>query len=169
MIFSKAPYGRRILAWLIDIICLSLVAAVIIVPGIIALFSDAVRLLGIAILIVSPIVILGFSFWNSVFRQGKTGQTIGKRLLSTKLISTEDGMSVGVGPAFLRLLVAWALNAFTGGIFFIVDFLFPLFDKQGQRVVDKMLKTQVIMSSVASETATGWSTPAPITSSDFYG
>lgn len=143
MILAKASYGKRVIAWLIDLLCISLLSAATVGLGIAMLFSDSLRPLGIVLLVVSPVAIIGFGLWNSVFRQGRTGQTIGKSVMSTKLVSTETGDFIGAGSAFIRGLVAWALNTVTGGIFFIVDLLFPIFDRNGQRVVDKMLKLQV--------------------------
>jgi uncharacterized RDD family membrane protein YckC len=160
---AKASYGRRVLAWLVDTLCTSALAGVVIGLGVIAVFSDAARPFGVALLIASPFILIGFSLWNAVFRQGRTGQTIGKSLMSTKLVSTETGGPVGAGSAFVRGLVAWALNAVTAGLFFIVDLLFPAFDKNGQRVVDKMLKMQVTPVSTPV-TSTGFAPPTAPTS-----
>ncbi|MFM8857039.1 MAG: RDD family protein [Actinomycetota bacterium] len=157
MTLAKASYGRRILALLIDAVCTGGLAGVTIGLGIASVFSETVRPLGVGLLIISPFVVLGFQLWNAVFRQGRTGQTVGKSLMGTKLVSTETGSPVGAGSAFVRGLVAWALNMVTAGLFSIVDLLFPAFDKNGQRVVDKMLKMQVTpVSAAASPTA-----PAP--------
>ena len=113
--------------------------------------TDAPTAVGVMLIVASPVVIFGFVLWNSVFRLGRTGQSIGKSLMSTQLISTENGAPVGAGSAFARLLVEWALNAVTLGLFAFVDLLFPLFDKNGQRVIDKMLKMNVVRrSAVAS-------------------
>lgn len=144
MILAKASYGKRVAAWLIDVLCISILSAVTVGLGTALIFSDSLRTLGIVLLfVVSPVTIIGFGLWNSVVRQGHTGQTIGKSVMKTKLVSTETGDPIGSGSAFVRGLVAWALNSITGGIFFIVDLLFPIFDRNGQRVIDKMLKLQV--------------------------
>jgi uncharacterized RDD family membrane protein YckC len=132
MTLAKAPYGKRILAWLVDTLCMSALAGVVIGLGVAAAFSDAVRPAGIALLLASPLVVLGFSLWNTVFRQGRTGQTIGKSLMGTKLVSTDTGAPIGAGSAFVRGLVVWALNLVTVGLFSLVDLLFPAFDRNGQ-------------------------------------
>ena len=154
MSLVKAPYGRRVLAWLVDTSCTAIVSAVVVGVGLGLSIPKAVRPLGIAILIISPVVILSFIMWNSIFRQGRTGQSIGKKFMGTKLVSTESGGSLGAGQTFVRGLVAWALNTVSGGIFMFVDYLFPAFDKDGQRVVDKMLKTQVTLADSTTTNAT---------------
>jgi uncharacterized RDD family membrane protein YckC len=166
MTLAKAPYGKRILAWLVDTLCMSALAGVVIGLGVAAAFSDAVRPAGIALLLASPLVVLGFSLWNTVFRQGRTGQTIGKSLMGTKLVSTDTGAPIGAGSAFVRGLVVWALNLVTVGLFSLVDLLFPAFDKNGQRVVDKMLKLQV--TPVTSPAAPSTFAPPPAPTSAMY-
>ena len=56
----------------------------------------------------------------------------------------DTGRPIGVGLALVRVLAGWLFNSITGGIFLIVDLLFPAFDKRRQRVIDKMLNTVVI-------------------------
>lgn len=167
MALAKAPYGRRVLAWFIDTMCTSLVSAVVVGIGFGLAVPKSVRPLGIGILIISPVVIIGFVLWNSVFRQGRTGQSIGKRLMGTKLVSIETGNPLGAGSTFVRGLVAWALNTVSGGLFAIVDYLFPAFDKDGQRVVDKMLKTQVTLAEGTFSTVT--ETSVAVSPSSLYG
>lgn len=161
MTLAKASYGRRILAWLVDMLCMAALAGVTVGLGLASVLSDSVRPLGVVLLIISPFVVIGFSLWNAVFRQGRTGQSIGKSLMGTKLVSTETGSPVGAGSAFVRGLVAWALNAVTAGLFSLVDLLFPAFDKNGQRVVDKMLKMQVTPESSPYAPSTVAPPPAP--------
>lgn len=167
MSLAKAPYGRRVLAWFIDTMCTSFVSAIAVGIGFGLAVPESVRPLGIGVLVVSPAVIVGFILWNSVFRQGRTGQSIGKKLMGTKLVSIETGNPLGAGSTFVRGLVAWALNTVSGGLFAIVDYLFPAFDKDGQRVVDKMLKTQVTVAGATSPTSTD--TSVSVLSSSLYG
>jgi len=164
---AKASYGRRVLAWFVDNLCIGMISGVTLGIGLALILTDSVTPIGVGLIIISPVAILGFVFWNLVFRQGRTGQTIGKSLMSIKLVSTESGGPVGAGSSFVRGLVAWALNLVTGGLFSLVDLLFPLFDKNGQRVVDKMLKMQVTPVS-APVTATGFAPPTAPTSA-MYG
>jgi hypothetical protein len=78
------------------------------------------------------------------------------------LIREDSGAPIGVGYAFLRGLAAYALNSITGGIFFIVDILFPAFDAKKQRVIDKMLQTVVISEDqIVSTSVPGKPLPPP--------
>jgi hypothetical protein len=52
------------------------------------------------------------------------------------------------------------------GLFSLVDLLFPAFDKNGQRVVDKMLKLQV--TPVTSPAAPSTFAPPPAPMSAMY-
>jgi uncharacterized RDD family membrane protein YckC len=164
---AKASYGKRVLAWFVDNLCIGMISGVTLGIGLALILTDSVTPIGVGLIIISPVAILGFVFWNLVFRQGRTGQTIGKSLMSIKLVSTESGGPVGAGSSFVRGLVAWALNLVTGGLFSLVDLLFPLFDKNGQRVVDKMLKMQV--TPVTTPVVTTGFTPPPAPTSAMYG
>ena len=82
--------------------------------------------------------------FNAVIRQGKSGQTIGKSRMRIRLIKEDSGAPLGIGYALLRGLASYVLNSITGGIFWIIDVLFPIFDSKNQRVIDKMLQTVVI-------------------------
>ena len=70
--------------------------------------------------------------------------------MSVKLIRVDTGLPIGVGLAIVRVLAGWFFSAITGGIFSIVDLVFPAFDKRRQRVIDKMLNTIVIDVSEVS-------------------
>lgn len=142
--YNYASYGKRFIAALIDF-CLTWVAAAILFTFSFAfLFSDAIRPLAIVLMAVSVLWIPAMIIYNAIIRQGKSGQTIGKSKMRIRLIREDSGAPIGVGYAFLRGLAAYALNSITGGIFFIVDILFPAFDSKKQRVIDKMLQTVVI-------------------------
>lgn len=141
---NYAPYGRRAAAALIDFVLTWVVAILIVILGVAVLFSDSIRPLGI-------VLIVGGVFWapalfvfNDIIRQGKSGQTIGKTRLGIQLVREESGLPIGVGYAILRLLASYALNTVSAGLFWIVDYIFPAFDKKKQRVIDKMIQTVVI-------------------------
>ncbi len=82
---------------------------------------------------------LGFLFWNQVYRQGRTGQSIGKSLLHLRLIGEESGAPVGVGRSFLRQIahVLDSLPCYLG-------YLWPLWDDKRQTFADKICKTIVV-------------------------
>jgi uncharacterized RDD family membrane protein YckC len=94
---------------------------------------------GTAIIILAYIVAIGFSLWNQVFRQGTTGQTIGKQVVGIRLIREQDGQPVGPGMAFIRG-IAHILDSIPCDI----GFLWPLWDAKNQTFADKVCNTVVV-------------------------
>ncbi|KGM12101.1 RDD family protein [Cellulomonas bogoriensis] len=76
--------------------------------------------------------------WNRVFRQGRTGRSVGKQLVGLTLIAEATGRPVGAGPAFLRDLV----HVVDG--FFYIGYLWPLWDEKRQTFADKIMATVVV-------------------------
>lgn len=74
-----------------------------------------------------------------IVREGKTGQTPGKRIVGIRLLREQDGSALGFGLAFGRRLlhVLDALPCYLG-------FLWPLWDGKKQTFADKMAHTVVI-------------------------
>jgi len=160
--YTYANYGKRFVAALIDFCLTWVAAAVLFIVAFGLLFVDSIRALSILLMILSVLWIPAMIIYNSVIRQGKSGQTIGKSRMRIRLIKEETGTPIGVGYAFLRGLASYALNSVTGGIFWIVDVLFPAFDSKKQRVIDKMLQTVVITEEqVASTSMQGGHLPPP--------
>jgi uncharacterized RDD family membrane protein YckC len=73
------------------------------------------------------------------YREGKTGQTPGKRIVGIRLLREADGSSLGFGLALGRRLlhVLDALPCYLG-------FLWPLWDRLHQTWADKLVHTVVI-------------------------
>jgi uncharacterized RDD family membrane protein YckC len=142
-----ANYGERVLAYLIDI-------AFVLIPGLVAgivavvlLFEELSRPVGIVLLLAALGWLLLAGLWNEIIRQGRVAQTIGKRQRGISLVRADTGLPVGIGLAFVRVLVVWVANLFTGGLFILVDLVVPAFDDQGRRLVDRLLSTRVVRSS----------------------
>ena len=85
---------------------------------------------------------LVYQLWNRGYRQGTTGQSIGKSAMKIKLVSAETGQPIGFGMAFVRD-IAHIVDA----IICYVGFLFPLWDAKRQTIADKMISTVVLPSS----------------------
>ena len=129
-----AELGPRVVAFLIDWVGAYLVMFVLfaIIGGVLGAVSDA---LGALFGLVAFVVYLGFWFWQ-VYQEGTTGQTIGKKMQSVKLVGLDNGgQPVGFAMAFARNLV----NGFCG-----LFWLFPFFDAQKQTVGDKVSKSVVV-------------------------
>ena len=76
------------------------------------------------------------------------GQTPGKHLVGIRVIKNNGELS-DWGYTFLRELVikglvGGLLSGMTGGIYFVVDHLWPLFDSDRQALHDKMVETLVV-------------------------
>jgi uncharacterized RDD family membrane protein YckC len=89
--------------------------------------------------IVGILVSLGLGLWNRVFRQGRTGQSVGKSALHIRLIDSRSGETIGAGRAFLREILS---GIFNNACF--LDSLWPLWDEQKQTWHDKVSNTYVV-------------------------
>ncbi|MFD4946699.1 RDD family protein [Streptomyces sp. NPDC058409] len=74
-----------------------------------------------------------------LYKEGKTGQTTGKKLLGISLRHEADGTTLGIGMAFVRKL-AHALDS----IACYIGWLWPLWDTKRQTFADKVCGTVVI-------------------------
>jgi uncharacterized RDD family membrane protein YckC len=90
------------------------------------------------LLLVGVVAMIGIQVWNRCFRQGRTGQSIGKKVLGLKLVDERTGQPIGAGMAFVRDL-AHILDGF-----FYIGYLWPLWDDKRQTFADKVLSTLVV-------------------------
>ena len=97
---------------------------------------------GIAVAIALLLYVAGFAFslWQ-LYRQGTTGQTIGKRVVGLRVIRESDGHYTGFGMAFVR-----SLAHILDGLACYIGFLWPLWDAKKQTFADKVCGTVVIVS-----------------------
>jgi uncharacterized RDD family membrane protein YckC len=163
---TYANYGSRAAAYIIDFLILWGIAITSGIIGFAMLFSETSRPIGIILLVAAVIWIPAGAIWNYIVRQGSTGQTLGKSRMGIRLVRVDTGRPIGAGLAIVRVLAGWIFNSLTGGLFLIVDLLFPAFDKRRQRVVDKILNTVVVDASstvavVASTPASSGTLPPP--------
>lgn len=80
-----------------------------------------------------------FGIWNTIFRQGRTGRSLGKEWVGITLLRESDGQPIGAGMTFVRA-IAHILDA----IPFYIGFLWPLWDKKRQTFADKVCGTVVV-------------------------
>lgn len=93
---------------------------------------------GLVMSFVSVILYLGLWVWNRLIRQGKTGQSIGKKVLNIRLVGRVTGEPVGAGVALLREIC----HVVDG--FFYLGYLWPLWDRERQTFSDKIVGTYVV-------------------------
>lgn len=152
MTANYATYGQRAGGFLIDWAIAWIPPITGFVVGLLMLFSDGLRPIGVLLLILAIFWLPVMWIYNQIIRQGKSGQTIGKSRVGTKLVKEQTGQPIGVGHSFLRWFLGWILGAVTGSLFTVVDLIFPAFDSKRQRVLDKMLGTIVIDSKIITPT-----------------
>lgn len=137
----NAQPGQRFIAYIIDFL---LVIAVYVVGLVLAAIGGAISdSLGAILSLLTGLAALGVIAYNSVYMQGTTGQTFGKKQQGIKLISSETGDVVGIGGAVIRLLAQWAFSAITCGIGGLVDSAMIL-GSDNRRLTDKWINMNVV-------------------------
>ena len=86
---------------------------------------------------------IGFNIWNLWVRRGRTGQTIGQKVMKIKTIGEDSGQPIGVGTAFLR-----ELCHFLDGIACYIGFFAPLWDEKNQTWADKIVRSVVVRADI---------------------
>ena len=134
-----ATYGQRVGGFLIDI---GIPGGLLAVALIAALATRDIVVIGI-VYPGAAVVGLAFLVWNSGYRQGRSGQSLGKSVLGTRLVGVRSGEPVGFGRAFGRQ-VAHLLDGIPLGL----GYLWPLWDEQRQTFADKICATLVVQADL---------------------
>ena len=84
-------------------------------------------------------------FWTALLAQGRTPG----KLLAGLRVTRWDGGPAGwrlmlAREVAVKLLVSGALSGVTGGVYWVVDHLWPLWDGRGQAIHDRMAGTVVV-------------------------
>ena len=142
---SRASFGARFVAYLIDVAIMMVpMLAGIPLAIMFAAVSDALAVIGAILAGVVMLAAFAYFFWNYCYRQGVTGQTIGKQYMRIALVREADMQPVGVGMSFARYFLSSAISQVTCGIYGIVDVVWVLFDEDRQRLTDKILNFHVV-------------------------
>lgn len=143
---TYANWGYRVASYLIDSLIASvpvLIAYVIIIGATAASSSGpnpaAPSGFVLVVVIVLYLASIGVAIWNVCIRQGRTGQTLGKQAVGTRLISMQTGRPIGGLMAFLR-----AVCHIVDGLPCYLGFLWPIWDTQRQTFADKIVNTVVV-------------------------
>jgi uncharacterized RDD family membrane protein YckC len=94
---------------------------------------------GSLLMLLGGLLSFGIWLWNRVFRMGRTGQSVGKRVVGLRLINPVTGEPIGAGRAFLREVVYGVVNQV-----FYLAFLWMLWDPNRQTLGDLAVKSSVI-------------------------
>jgi uncharacterized RDD family membrane protein YckC len=131
-----ADWGQRALGYLVDA---AFGIGVVIVGFILAAIIGAV-VHGLGILILFVAYIASFAYWiTQLIKQGRTGQTVGKKVVGLKLIYENTGQTVGGGTSVIR-----AIAHFVDSLICYIGWLFPLWDAKRQTIADKIVGTVVV-------------------------
>lgn len=155
-----ADFGQRALAYLIDL-ALTLIGLVPMVIGIIMVAAGAssglttdqygtitstgdvntgLTAVGVLLIVFGALVSLGITIWNRIFKMGRTGQSVGKKVVGLYLLDDRTGRPVGAGMCFLRELVQSLVNQV-----FYIGWLWMLWDADKQTLGDKAVHSSVVV------------------------
>ena len=85
----------------------------------------------------AQLLLVGWQAYNRWYLGGRTGQSLGKRVLGLRLVAEATGAPIGAGFALLRDVVH-----ILDGVAY-VGFLWPLWDERHQTFADKIMRTVV--------------------------
>jgi uncharacterized RDD family membrane protein YckC len=98
--------------------------------------ASGTTVVGKLLLFLTCCVGLAYVIWNSCYRQGVTGSSIGKSVLKFRVVSEKTGQPIGFASSVVRQL-AHITDTLTGSI----GYLFPLWDAKRQTLADKIMTT----------------------------
>lgn len=101
--------------------------------------TGGVNPLGIIIVVLAALLAFAFTIWNAAYRQGTTGQSLGKKWVGIRVVRTVDGNVLGAGVGFLR----WFMAGLLGNLCFL-NYLWPLWDERKQTWHDKIVSSVVV-------------------------
>ncbi len=152
---SLVPSGwwRRAKAVIIDILiwfAAGLIPLVMLIVGLVFALDDEiggessdVGWLLFFIGVVACAGVMVWAGWKFGWRQGVTGTTPGKNRLGIRLVDIATGEAPGGARGLGRWVVPSLINSVLN-VFQLIDYLWPLWDDENQRVTDKMFKTRVV-------------------------
>ena len=100
---------------------------------------------GMIVYILAYALAFAYWIWNWGYRQGTTGQSIGKSVMKFKVISEKTGQPIGFGLSIVRQIahVVDSLVCYIG-------WLFPLWDAKRQTLADKIMSTICVPAEQAA-------------------
>lgn len=154
-----ADFGPRLLANLVDV-ALTLIGLIPMFFGIGVLIAAAptnvtydefgnstatggdagLAVVGGLLIALGVLVSFGIWLWNRVFRMGRTGQSVGKKVIGLRLIDEKAGRPIGAWMCFLRELVSGVVNQV-----FYLAYLWMLWDPDKQTLGDKAVHSTVVV------------------------
>jgi uncharacterized RDD family membrane protein YckC len=155
-----AGFGQRALAYLVDM-ALTLIGLVPVIIGIVLIAvaapsqistdqfgntttsgdADAgLAAVGASLIALGALIAIGITIWNRIFKMGRTGQSVGKKVVGLYLLDDKTGRPVGAGMTFLREIV----NGLVNQVFYL-GWLWMLWDADRQTLGDKAVHSSVVV------------------------
>jgi len=155
-----ANFGQRALAYLVDM-AITLIGLIPVILGLILIAAavpsnistdqfgntttsgDAnagLAVVGGLLIALGALLAIGITIWNRVFKMGRTGQSVGKKVIGLYLLDDKTGQPVGAGMTFLREIV----NSLVNQVVYI-GWLWMLWDADKQTLGDKAVHSSVVV------------------------
>lgn len=137
---NLAGWGTRVLSYLIDAIPAAVLGAIAtpFAPHVDANTGDVVGG-GFLYTLLATILPLIWVIYNNGYKQGTTGQSLGKQVMKTRLINEQTGQPLGFGMAIVRQLCHFIDSIILG-----IGYLLPLFTAKKQTIADMIVKSVVV-------------------------
>ncbi len=136
---EKAGFFIRFIAYMIDSVLLTIAIGII---GAIALAGSLAfvnnQTVALAISLLSWVIMLIIYFGYFIYFYGTSGQTLGKKMLNIKVVST-DGTPLTYKKGLLRVI-----GYIIASIPIYIGFIWMLFDENKQNWEDKIANTYVV-------------------------
>jgi uncharacterized RDD family membrane protein YckC len=92
---------------------------------------------------------VGLGLWNRIYRDGTTGQSVGRQVTGTRLVALATGRPMGMLMVMARQIAHLVDNL--PCICAPIGFLWPLWDDKRQTFADKIVGTVVVRESAVRE------------------
>nr|WP_232491204.1 RDD family protein [Mycobacterium dioxanotrophicus] len=113
--------------------------------------SGVIAVFMVLVTIVMFTLPLAFAVWNYGYKQGTTGQSIGKKVMKFQVVSESTGQPIGFGMSLVRQIAHFADSAVC-----YIGYLLPLWDAKRQTFADKIMSTVCVPANpVLSPPANG--------------
>ncbi|MFF4266722.1 RDD family protein [Streptomyces virginiae] len=133
-----AHWGLRVGATLLDVLIVAGPMYALIGVGAAIATDEATEAIAGILSLIGMLYALGMFLFQK-YREGTTGQTIGKKIVGTSVHREIDGATLGFGMALVR----W-LAHFLDGFACYLGYLWPLWDAKKQTFADKVCSTVVV-------------------------
>ena len=166
--YELATWGVRAAAYLIDLLVVASLGIAIGIGAYVAEGGDGDEARKTAETLVYAIgipVSLAYAPLLLMRRGERNGQTLGKQAMRIRVVR-ENGAAVTLGNGVMREVIGrQLLVAFTYGLYAVLDYLWPLWDRSRQCLHDKVAQTRVVRvapAAVGAASTAGLFAPPPV-------